>query len=236
MKSTTEELQKRGMASSEDIEILNGLMLDQLIECLHSKTSTTRTAAAMQLTKSVDIAADELLSQLVVEKSLYTKIAICETLEKGNSSTAEKMINYLGRIGNNQHKKLPGKISAKKSYPLPRDIIARTLGKMDSSIIPILMQTLQGDDKIKIRELLDAIGFMVFYNPCLVTEENVEIIYQTIKRHESDEIIFWKSILCLSAFPMEKSKILLEEFAQKPGLLGDEAKRSLKLISSSIIF
>ena len=40
------------------------------------------------------------------------------------------MVEYLGQIGNNQHKVLPTNGFNKKSYPLPRDIIARTLAHM----------------------------------------------------------------------------------------------------------
>lgn len=52
----------------------------------------------------VEEAAEELLSQLAQEKCLYTRIAICEALECGEIHTAEKMTEYLGVIGNNQHR------------------------------------------------------------------------------------------------------------------------------------
>ena len=64
--------------------------------------------------KDVEQAADELLQQLEKEKCLYTRIAICETLEAGDQRTAEKMALYLGRIGTNQYKTVPETVSAKK--------------------------------------------------------------------------------------------------------------------------
>lgn len=63
--------------------------------------------------KDVEQAADELLQQLEKEKCLYTRIAICETLEAGDQRTAEKMALYLGRIGTNQYKTVPETVSAK---------------------------------------------------------------------------------------------------------------------------
>ena len=67
-------------------------------------------------------------------------------------------IIYLAKIGKNQYKELPSEPSRKKSYPLPRDIIARTLAKMDTSIMPFLMKVLKEDDLSKISEVIDAIN------------------------------------------------------------------------------
>ena len=77
---------------------------------------------------------------------MYTKIAICETLQKGNEQTIALMIPYLGRIGNNQYKNIPSKPSQKKSYPLPPDIIARILSNMDSQYIPLFIEYLKKNE------------------------------------------------------------------------------------------
>ena len=53
------------------------------------------------------------------------------------------MVEYLGQIGNNQHTVLPTNGFNKKSYPLPRDIIARTLAHMKEDILPVLMDVLK---------------------------------------------------------------------------------------------
>lgn len=125
------------------------------------------------------------------------------------------MIAYLRTIGKNQYKKLPDMVSAKKSYPLPRDIIARSLGKMDSSVSKTLLSVLETQDIMKIREVLDAIGFMAFYHSELSSEVHHNIIYSTIQKFHNDDIILWKCILCLSPFPSEETKKILEGYVKR---------------------
>lgn len=232
MKSTDTELKNRGMASENDIFIMSNLTQPELILKLHDKEPHIRSAAAINLHSVVDEAADELLLQLSREKCLYTRIAICECLEKGNIDTAKKMTEYLGRIGENQHKVLPDKVSAKKSFPLPRDIIARSLGRMDVSIFPVLIEVLKSGETKRVREVLDAIGYMVFYNSVLATEENCEKVISLSCKYKSDKVIRWKMMLCLSAFPCETGNELLKKFEGEENILGLEARRSLKIIES----
>lgn len=229
MKSTMADLKKRGMATEDEISALFNSSLEEQIKSLNSDRSSTRSAAAINLLPVVNKAADELLIRLSVEKCLYTKIAICESLQKGNAETAEKMTEYLGAIGKNQYHKLPEKISAKKSFPLPRDIIARTLAKMDISVFPALLNVLRTKNIVKIREVLDAIGFMVFYHQELANDENVGSILTVMDTYGHDEVIVWKVILCLSAFPIPGSLEVLERFAKRNDILGNEAVRSINL-------
>lgn len=232
MKSTAEDLRKRGMASKEDIASLSNLSYGQLITLLKSDKSYIRSAAALNLYSAVDRAADEFLNQLLIEKCLYSKIAICEGLEKGNAETVAKMICFLGKIGNNQHRTLPKRVSAKKSFPLPRDIIARSLARMNIEIFPVLIDVLKTEDIFKIREVLDAVGFMTFYNQELSTCENLEYILRLLGNYKNDEIIIWKVMLCLSAFRIDRGIDVLEEYSERDGLIGKEAQRSLKLLNS----
>ena len=129
------------------------------------------------------------------------------------------MIPYLGRVGKNQHRSLPDKVSAKKSYPLPRDLIARTLAGMDLAVFPLLLDVLDTGDRWKISEALDAVGFMAFYHPSLVSEKNADRVIRLLKK-ESDEIIQWKALLCLSAFPVPEGIRVLKEYAGRTDLLG----------------
>ncbi|MCC0704505.1 hypothetical protein IC213_15705 [Clostridioides sp. ES-S-0049-02] len=57
-----------------------------------------------------------------------------------------------------------------KSYPLARDIITRSLARMNVEILPVLFDVLESDDRIKISEVIDAIGFMIFYNQEVASE------------------------------------------------------------------
>ena len=174
-----------------------------------------------------------LLLQLSKEKSLYTKIAICETLQNGNIDSAKEMINYIGKIGDNQYKKLPEKVSLKKTYPMPRDIIARTLSKMNIDIFPILIDILEGDDLIKIYEVIDAVGFMVFHNKDLSNDKNLNYIINLIKKYKDNKLVLWKCITCLSAFNLEKSKDTLNSFVNNDNkdIFSLEAKRSLSILN-----
>lgn len=229
MKSTDEALKRRGLASEDDKKELSACSYTELTKALHSPAAHIRSAAAYHLRKSADRAADELLRQLVKEKCLYTRIAICECLECGGLETAKKMTGFLGRIGNNQHRILPDKVSAKKSFPLPRDLMARSLGKMDPVVFPALLDVITGNEVMKIREVLDAYGFMVFYHTPLSTPDHCRYILTLPSRFPCDEILLWKSILCLSAFSCKESMDFLSQYAEEDTLFGQEARRSLAL-------
>lgn len=230
MKSTQTELRSRGKASKEEIAACAGLSAEELAKELHNPDPCRRTAAAYWLHPETEGAAELLLEQLCRETCLYTRIAVCESLEKGGRAAAEKMIPYLGRVGKNQHRSLPDKVSAKKSYPLPRDLIARTLAGMDLAVFPLLLDVLDTGDTWKISEALDAVGFMAFYHPSLVSEKNADRVIRLLTSCE-DEVIQWKALICLSAFPVPEGIQILEEFAGKPDLCGAEAARSLRLIA-----
>lgn len=232
MKSTNESLRKRGMASEGDIAALSDLTYEDLVAALHAADSCTRSAAAYCLRVQADRAADELLGQLAGEKCLYTRIAVCECLEKGSIVTSEKMISCLGHIGNNQYRVPPDKVSAKKSFPLPRDIIARSLGRMDISVFPAFQRCLRESRyREQISELVDAVGYMVFYHPELAAAENLQPVLALESPYSQDSLILWKMILCLSAFPSADAKTVLLNYAQEQSILGMEAQRSLKILA-----
>lgn len=230
MKSTRSQLKNRGMASPEEIAACASLPWEQLVEELRSPDPCRRTAAARCMDPKSKAAAVLLLEQLAQEKCLYTRLAICETLEKGTEETAEKMLPWLGRIGNNQYKALPDKVSAKKSFPLPRDLIARSLARMDMAVFPLLLQLFKTGSEQQISEALDAAGFMAFYHPALAVGENAERILHLLHSHSGSEIIVWKVLLCLSAFPVPEAVRVLERYAVRDDIFGKEAQRSLHLV------
>lgn len=230
MKSSDSDLRQRGKASKEDLYRYQGCSMDELIVVLQSGEPHFRSAAAANLAKYVNQAAPMLLSCLEHEKTLYTRLAICEALEQGNSDTAKKMTSYLGRIGKNQHNKLPNKVSVKKSFPLPRDLIARTLGRMDASILPVMLEVLSSGTKEQVYEVIDAIGYLIFYHQELATLQNCQNILKIIERYGEDEIILWKTLICLSAFSDIEAERFLENHTNQSTLLGKEAQRSLDII------
>ncbi|WP_297276676.1 hypothetical protein [uncultured Brachyspira sp.] len=235
LKSDLERLKNRGMPLEEDVKLLENKSLKELIKCLNDDDAIIRTSAAINLKQYINKnkVCSSLLLQLSKEKSLYTKIAICETLQNGNIDSAKEMINYIGKIGDNQYKKLPEKVSLKKTYPMPRDIIARTLSKMNIDIFPILIDILEGDDLIKIYEVIDAVGFMVFHNKDLSNDKNLNYIINLIKKYKDNKLVLWKCITCLSAFNLEKSKDTLNSFVNNDNkdIFSLEAKRSLSILN-----
>jgi len=128
--------EKRGFTT----EVNNDLFINksdiELIPLLKSNDPRERTSSATILgQRKSEKAIFALCEQLKNEKALYSKIAISETLGKIGKPTIKRLVKYLGKIGNNQHKTLPGKIFNKWSYSLPRDIIARTICKIGDSIL-----------------------------------------------------------------------------------------------------
>lgn len=236
MKSSKEDLRKRGFAEKADTDKYNTYTKEQLYQLLDSRTAAERTIAVILLRTRCGYNDDEylkiLLQRLTKEKALYTKIEICNTLEAGNEKAALMMCNYLGRIGNNQHKTISDAVSKKKCYPLQRDIIARTLSRMDKSLCPVLLSQLDSGDRTKISELVDAIGYMIFYNKELAKLSNFMKIKETFERFGDDELIVWKIALCCSAFPSEESKALLKHIGENypDTTIQKEVERSLSFI------
>lgn len=236
LNSDLELLRKRGYIEEYDISEFKTLNKNELIEQLHDKDSVLRSVAAKVMRLKCNIGETELtnilLEQLAKEKKLYTRLEICTTLEHGDHNTAQAMIPYVGRIGKNQLRELPERPSLKISYPLPRDLIARSLGRMRKEIMPVLLDVLTGSEVTIIMEVLDAIGFLVFYNREAATADCLDLVIDTIHRYKNNDVIVWKGILCLSAFPFEKSIAILELFAQtgEKALFREEAKRAIRVM------
>lgn len=237
LKSSEEKLKSRGMVSKRELEAYGRLTDAELYEMFGSTQAAIRSAAIHILAERHMDEADyteRILRQLSVEKSLYTRMSICNVLEHGNKETAIRMTTYLGKIGNNQYRQLPDNVSRKKSYPLQRDIIARTLAKMNLAVFPVLIDLLKATEWSMRSEGIDAVGYMVFYNRQLATEENAQLIYETMYRYKGDSVIYWKLIQCLSAFSLESCTYRLQEImAENPGTLFEmEAARSLHIQQS----
>jgi hypothetical protein len=217
MKSSLEVLRKRGLPYESDILQAKQLSVEQLYIKLASVLSAERSAVAAALRdKDVDQieCTTRLLEALETEKSLYTKLEICKTLEKGNETTARIMCNYLGKIGNNQHLYVPEQVSRKKCYPLPRDIIARSLGRMDKSVFPVLAEQTEIVDKRQLLELLDAIGHLVFCNKELANDNNFAPIIRLYEKYKADELIVWKIAMCCSGFSIRQSIDILDNIEE----------------------
>lgn len=241
MKSSDSQLRSRGLITSIDIQQYNSDTQADLLEMLKSKEAYKRTIAVKLLSEKYDLKDDLIrlfLHTLKQEKKIYTKIELCDALSKGDVQSAKIMIEYLGRIGNNQHKELPTNGFNKKSYPLPRDIIARTMAHMKEEILPILMGVLKTNNILGIREVIDAIGFICFYNRIYSTTQIVDVLILCLKENYNDDIIRWKLVRAFESFNDNKVIKILMDIEQNDSqpIKKNEAKRSLSIINDRSFF
>lgn len=228
MKTNNANLQKRGWVSDAKLDKYIDLSNDSLLEYLSSTEPTKRTIAALLIKERGDDSFIEpLIQALCIEKKLYSKIAITEALGNFGPASVVSCIPYLGRIGKNQHKSLPKKPFLKKSYPLPRDIIARTICKAGESAIPLLIENIDIDNLSQTSEGIDAIGYISYYQKNRAAQN---YILKLFNYHHSNPLIVWKCLRAMQAFPNDQVISLLKTVIAKTDILQNrwEAKRSLK--------
>lgn len=238
MKSSQADLKKRGFIDETSVKDYLHLSCKDLLNLIKSPRAFERTVAVKLLSNYVDSleeVSDILLMTLTQEKSLYTKIEICKVLENTGVRMARKMIPYLGNVGNNQHRYLPQDISKKSSYPLPRDIIARTLGKMSIAILPVMLETLDQSDTKIIREVIDAIGYMCFYNTIPNKGYIIEKLLMCLDTYYYDDVIRWKIVMAFASLREQDviDRLCTISRTDNKVLIRNEAKRSLALINNS---
>ena len=144
------------------------------------------------------------------------------------------MVDYLGKIGTNQHNVLPTHGFHKNSYPLPRDIIARTLAHMDEEILPILIAVLKTDNLLAIREVIDAIGFICFYHKLHDDYPIIDALMLCLKDHGNDDITRWKLVRSFESFNSSNviNTLMRIEQHDKQPIIRNEAHRSLRMITN----
>jgi hypothetical protein len=216
----------------KNVDLSNyGFDKGQIINMLSDKYPVNRTIGVRIVGQILDDEyIPELCSALEIEKKLYPKIEICETLIKFGEKSVPYLINLLGEIGNNQHKTVPSGEFKKKSYPLPRDIAARTISKIGIVALDYLLQILEKEEPKKISEALDAIGYICFYN-------NNSIPYNQFKKlyleNKYNDLLKWKVIRTLEAF--SDSEVFLKELlnSEKDERLKNEIQRSINQLKRS---
>ncbi|UUD35693.1 hypothetical protein NPA07_02355 [Mycoplasmopsis caviae] len=223
----------RGYIDGEDIAEFENKSKDELLKLLNHEYAWVRSSVAYNLSPMDEESVDALLKRLCIEDKLYTKIAICETLETGNIFTAKKMVEFLGKIGRNQISEIPKYVSLKKLYPTPRDIIAKSLAKMHPSILPILLETLKLGTSEQKLEVIDSIGSICFNKKELANEKLLNELIDIYDKNINNKIFVWKFIILLSAFNFEASKQILKTYLNSKDILAKEASRSLKLLEES---
>ena len=203
---------------------------------LKSKEHHKRTIAINLLSNKNQLDNDMInlfCNMLLHENKLYTKMELCNALSKASVKSAKIMVNYLGVIGGNQYKELPDKEFNKKSYPLPRDIIARTLAHMGVDVLPELIKTLKTRNIIAIREAIDSIGFICFYNSNAYSKNILDGLRSCFNEYIEDDIIRWKVVRAFESFNSRISIEMLNHIKEndEKEIIRIEAKRSLDIIN-----
>lgn len=189
---------KRGQISEEYLSQFSKLPLEDIIQMLKDENPQNRTAAAKILCKTKNYeAVNNLCNAMKIEKALYSRIAMSEALGEIGEIAVHNLIHLIGCIGNNQEKELPKHYFKKKSFPLPRDLAARTLVKIGIPALPELINTISNSQNSYIKEqALDAIGGITYKTN---NQTAVDVIIQTTLEN-TNKILLWKSIRALSAF------------------------------------
>ncbi len=228
MKSNREQLISRGYLDEGAESGFGDMPYNERVKLLTSKAATDRTLGARLLANNQNSETiDYLIKALAVEKKLYPKIDICNSLVTYGKLAVAALIGLLGKIGTNQHKKVPAKEFNKDNYPLPRDIAARTIVRMGSDAIPQLVNVLDSNDTKQLSEAIDAIGFICFYD---YVPDVYNALHDCYTANIENDLIKWKIIRAMSSFP--ESRLFLEE--QKELLVDKrllkEIERSLRLV------
>ncbi|MEI6866842.1 hypothetical protein [Flavicella sp.] len=228
MHSKQKQLQNRGYVEKGVESEFTTIVFDKKIELLESKIATERTLGARLLIENkTKTTVDYLIKALTLEKKLYSKIEICNTLSELNEIAIKPLIKYLAKIGTNQHKTVPEKPFLKDSYPLPRDIASRTLVTIGKKAMPELLKELNSDNKSALSELIDTIGHINYYS-------NTENIYEPLKssynRNKTEDLIKWKIIRAFSGVNESYAFLKTLQDEMKNKRLENEINRSLRLI------
>lgn len=233
MKSNKEQLEKRGFLSKEFNTGSYDLSLNEKFRLLQSKIPTDRTFAARLLKNENEVknVIEHLIKALIIEKKLYVKIEISNTLISYGKLSVKPLIKVLGEIGNNQHKVVPEKEFKKKNYPLPRDISSRILAHIGKNALPELLNNLERLDIKQQLEAIDAVGFICFYDYCPNTYELLKKCYL---QNSENELIKWKIIRALSGFAESENFLEIEKINHQNKRLKEEIKRSVSLIKKRI--
>ncbi len=201
--------------------LLAGLQSSSAVERTHTATALGGNPPSKQVV-------DALCAALLVEKALYTRLAICNSLVKQAPESIPALVGLLGRVGNNQHQTLPKKGFYKRNHPLPRDLAARTLIRIGEHALPLLQHALQDGDARQVREAVDAIGHIAFYTG----NQNAEASLISLYFASTDDVVLqWKIIRAFESFSSASVLAILKDVIQNHPLaaLRWEAVRSLCL-------
>lgn len=190
--------QKRGQVFEEEIENFNQASVEELLILLNSSEPQKRTIGATLIDKRkcIDLI-NPLCSALEREKALYARIAISEALGNMGQRAVDPLIVLLGKIGNNQESELPSKYCIKISYPLARDIVARTIIKIGEPAIPQLIKKIEISDGFETQQAIDALGGIVNKTN---DKSALPSMLELLDKYSNNRVTVWKIVRALSGF------------------------------------
>lgn len=194
-----EARKNRGEVTEDYLKSFSNLKVDDLIRGLYSSDTCIRTASARTLGERKEVSSvEDLCFCIKSEKALYSRIAMSEALGSIGIQSLKELIKLVGKVGSNQHKVLPEKIFKKWNYPLPRDIIIRTIVKIGEPALETLRNELFNiSDLYVISELVDAVGYISYYTGDNKSFNNLISLYN---KYAQDKVIVWKIIRALQSF------------------------------------
>ncbi len=139
------------------------------------------------------------------------------------------LINHLGVIGKNQHKKINNDDLNKRTYPLSRDIAARVLCQIGPKALLSLKEVIKSGGYKQRLEAIDAIGHIAYHHDNGECEEELMELYRS---KDCDDLMQWKIIKAMQSFKSERMQTELKEIIEKGNdeILIKEAKRSMDRI------
>ncbi len=233
MKDLAKKREERGETSPEEDRAFERHDDGRLIACLRDNAPKTRTSAAKILGKRSSVeAAGPLCRALEVEKKLYPRLAFCEALAAIGKPAVQPLVDRLGEIGRNHETALPTKGFYKNSYPLPRDIAARTLTLIGEPALPALLQSLDAKKRLAAEQAMDAIGHISRYSG---NGSALPRLLHILEKKGLDERTHWKVIRTFQAFDDERVvRILSDNLRHHPTpAIRWEAARSLGIIGGA---
>lgn len=235
MKSSPSELKNRGYLTASEYKTLHDSTLLNIRECLTDKQAFIRTAAIRKIAKDRNYDyIDDLCILLQSEKKLYTKIEICNCLIELKEKSLTKLLPLIGKIGKNQHTKICSIDLKKQSYPLPRDIVARTIIRMGPEVFVHLETVLDNQNESVLSEVIDIIGHITFQSEDFHFETKLLSLYKT----NPSILIQWKLIRSFQAFNSNAVTELLQSISKDSNLdniLRKEAERSYNRIEKRLM-
>jgi hypothetical protein len=229
MKSTDEQLKNRGFVFYEDMILYENYTEHELVKLLQDKEAYKRTIAIRLLSKcDKENYIKTFCERLKIENKLYTKIELCNVLEKYHEKAIPYLVPLLGTIGKNQHKKPEIVDINKKSYPLPRDIVGRILIRIGPKTFPELKKIIMDNKNInQIMETIDVIGHITLNYK---NYEMENILTEYYKNNTGNEFIEWKIIRAFQLSNSKEIKTILENIIKthRNKIIIEEAKRSIE--------